>query len=391
MIKKTAILEIGEDLCCSCFLCADVCSRKALEFRLDDNGFYKPYVNYEQCNNCGLCYSVCPVCAQPYSRRIKNTPDIYAGWNKDNAVRIKSSSGGLFFELAKVFIEDGGIVFAVKWVDGLPKYDMAETVQELDGFVGAKYLQADASGVYSKVKKTIATGKKVLFVGLPCQVQAVSNYVKSDRLYTIDLVCAGVPSLKMFRKYCEEYFPGTNVTKVDFRVKNLDDINKPLSSWKDYSLEFYSDEKMLLSQKHNHNPFFITFNSAKCYNTACYKCPFNTMPRRGNITICDYWGARGEMDSEKGTSLLVVNDERGENFIDIYVRNNKNLYLRPVLDATPYKGTPRLDMKERVMSADRKDIFKSLEKDGFKVMYGKYFVPSFFKKVLNIVKAVLNK
>jgi len=225
---------------------------------------------------------------------------------------------------------------------------------------------------------------------VPCQVQAISNYIKSDLLYTIDLVCAGVPSLKMYRKYCQEYFPGETVTKVNFRVKNFDDDSIPLSTWRDYAVEFYSHDRLLLSQKHNRNPFIVAFNSAKCYNTSCYSCRFNTLPRRGNMTLCDYWGANGDMDCEKGTSLLLVNDAQGDAFVEEYIRDCGRCHMRRITDSTPYKGTPRIDMEARTMPVERKRIFECLEKEGFKGIEV-FFVPSFLRKVVNVIKSVLMK
>lgn len=390
MKNRPSIFEIGEEACNGCFLCADVCSRKAIELRLDNDGFYKPYVNPELCNSCGLCAKMCPVCAGEATVIKKNTPDVYAGWSLDDDVRLKSSSGGFFYEMAKAFIDAGGAVCGVKWNSGVPKFDIAHTVEELRAFMGSKYLQADVSGIYARARLLVRSGKKVLFVGVPCQVQAISNYIKSDLLYTIDLVCAGVPSLKMYRKYCQEYFPGETVTKVNFRVKNFDDDSIPLSTWRDYAVEFYSHDRLLLSQKHNRNPFFVAFNSAKCYNTSCYSCRFNTLPRRGNMTLCDYWGANGDMDCEKGTSLLLVNDAQGDAFVEEYIRDCGKCHLRRITDSTPYKGTPRIDMEARTMPVERKRIFECLEKEGFKGIEV-FFVPSFLRKAVNVIKSVLMK
>jgi hypothetical protein len=195
----------------------------------------------------------------------------------------------------------------------------------------------------------------------------------------------------MFNRYCEEYFPGETVTEVKFRVKNLSDSCRTISSWKNYSIEYYSKDKLLLSQEHCKEPYFLAFNSAKCYNTACYECSLNTYPRRGNMSFCDYWGAKGDMDCEKGTSLLLVNDSKGDAFYERYVKNDSNLFFRSITDDTPIKGTPRLNMKRRSMPKERSLIFDSLKERGFAPMYNKYIKPSFMKKVTNVLKNIFEK
>jgi coenzyme F420-reducing hydrogenase beta subunit len=391
MSKRPAISLIGEDACTGCFLCGDVCLKKAIEFRLDETGFYKPYVDANSCNGCGLCAASCPVITSEYSRDLKPKPDVYGGWSNDEQIRLNSSSGGIFYEFAKRVIEDGGVVCGVRWRSGKVEFDMVDDICALRGLMGSKYLQADATGIYAKVKKIVKEGRCVLFVGLPCQVQALSNYVKSELLYTVDLVCAGVPSVLMFNRYCEEYFPGETVTEVKFRVKNLSDSCRTISSWKNYSIEYYSKDKLLLSQEHCKDPYFLAFNSAKCYNTACYECSLNTYPRRGNMSFCDYWGAKGDMDCEKGTSLLLVNDSKGDAFYERYVKNDSNLFFRSIIDDTPIKGTPRLNMKRRSMPKERSLIFESLKERGFAPMYNKYIKPSFMKKVTNVLKNIFEK
>lgn len=367
----TAIGKIGIEKCSSCFICHDACARKAIEFKLDYEGFYKPFVNTEVCNNCGICSKVCPILNDSRKEAAYSSPIIYGGWNKDTEIRIKSSSGGLFFEIAKRFIEDGGVVCGVKWEKGVPVFNTASDLDTLKEFIGSKYLQANAANIYKNVKNIIKQGKKVLFTGVPCQVQGICNYINSSLLYTIDLVCAGVPSMKMYNMYCKEKYAGKDVTHVSFRCKNLNDTTKTFSNWRKYSLEFYSNEYFLSAEPHFRNPFFFAFNSTKCYNKACYECSFNTIPRRGNITLCDYWGAKGSMDQEEGVSLLLINDGHGQELFDNII--NDNIFLKEIKDDTVYTGTKRLNLPNRECPKEREAIFASLENDGFNKMFKKYF------------------
>lgn len=88
---------------------------------------------------------------------------------------------------------------------------------------GSKYVQSDPELVYRDALKCLKAGKLVLFTGCPCQVAAMKNIAGkkySDLLYTIDLLCHGVPSQAILQRYLEETFPGKQAVDVRFRDKS---------------------------------------------------------------------------------------------------------------------------------------------------------------------------
>lgn len=377
MMNKAAINIIGFESCCSCGLCQNTCPFNAITMAQDDNGFFRPYIKKDLCTNCGLCAKTCPIIKKEPQISQNATPQIVGCWSNDYTNVINSSSGGISFELAKAFIECGGYVCGVQWNNGVPVFEIATTINQLQNFRGSKYLQPDPSDIYKKIHHEIRNGHKVLFLGLPCHVQAISNYIKSDNLFCVDLVCAGVPSMLMYKKYCSETFGNEKITHVRFRAK---EVGKP-EPWRRYSLEFYSREYLLKREYHGKNPFFLAFNSTKVYNQACYTCEFNTIPRRGDLTLCDYWGVNSDKENINGTSLVLINSPRGEGLFNELTKKPGIISTIEVVKKEALEGTKRINLSSRNIPSNYNQIFKTLQKKGFYAMYKRYIKPSLLTRI----------
>lgn len=87
----------------------------------DSEGFLRPKVS-DACVKCGMCVKVCP------AGKIKDPPrpDIkyYYGYSLDDETRLASSSGGIFTEFAKAFIEGGGCVCGAHEIDAALKTEI---------------------------------------------------------------------------------------------------------------------------------------------------------------------------------------------------------------------------------------------------------------------------
>ncbi|MEG1545013.1 MAG: Coenzyme F420 hydrogenase/dehydrogenase, beta subunit C-terminal domain [Tannerellaceae bacterium] len=380
---KSAIGIIGADKCASCFLCGDVCSKDAIVMKYDEEGFYKPFVNQDLCNNFGACALSCPVLHDEKKIPSFEKPKVFAAWNNDKEIRLKSSSGGIYYAMAQWFLELGGYVCGVKWKNGNVIFDIAHNTEELIPFLGSKYLQADASHIYSQIKNFLSQGKKIMFVGLPCQTQALSNIISNDNLFIVDLVCAGVPSYKIFKKYCDETFPTQSIDKVNFRSKR--------TGWRKYSIEYFSSNKAVFRNRAISDPFFNGFNTTMYYNKGCYTCKLNTLPRRAHITLCDYWGAKGMLDTREGTSLILINDSIGQEWMDKFLQERGNqLFLIEQTYEAAVLGTKRIHMSSRLMPKERAEIFSLVDSLPFKEICRKYFQPITLKgRVINRIKRVL--
>lgn len=212
---------IEKHKCCGCEACVQICSKHCISFEEDEHGFRYPKVNRVTCVDCGLCENVCPALKQSPARKpIK----VYAYINQEERIRLKSSSGGFFSSLAKKIINQGGVVFGARFNE---KWEVVhgytETYEGLEYFRGSKYVQSRIGNSYSKVKDFLRLGRMVLFTGTPCQISALNSYLRKpyDNLYTCEVVCHGVPSPLVWRRY---------LTEEILRPKGVDGKNSVLSS-----------------------------------------------------------------------------------------------------------------------------------------------------------------
>jgi coenzyme F420-reducing hydrogenase beta subunit len=190
--------------CVGCNACEQCCSSQSITMQEDIEGFLYPYVNTETCTNCRLCEKVCPVINQ----KDQSKPLIcYAAKNKDEEIRLESSSGGVFTLLAEKVIREGGVVFGARFNESWEVvHDYAETIERLSVFRGSKYVQSRIGKTYIHVKQFLKKGRFVLFSGTPCQIAGLRLFLgrEYDNLLTVDVVCHGVPSPKIWNMYLNQ-------------------------------------------------------------------------------------------------------------------------------------------------------------------------------------------
>lgn len=150
----------------------------------------------------------------------------YAVWNKDEDIRAKSTSGGLFRVLAERTIARGGVVFGAAFTEDFHRVEhrAAETIDALDPLMKSKYVWSDPSQAYKQAIVFLKNNREVLFAGTPCQIAAIKKLAVGidERLITLDIVCHGTPRPEIFEAYAKELEAryGGKVTKYEFRNKD---------------------------------------------------------------------------------------------------------------------------------------------------------------------------
>lgn len=319
--------------CCGCEACVQCCPKHCIQMILDDELFYYPIVDTSSCINCGLCEKICPqIHTQPNKKPLK----VYAAKNLNEEERMHSSSGGVFITIAHHFIKKGGIVFGVTYdSDWNVHFSSAETIEEVKAMMGSKYVQAQVGDTYQKAEKQLKTGREVLFTGTPCHIAGLKNYLRKDyeNLFTLDILCAGVPSPGVWHKYLQEDIL-TNSTKIIGEKKS---ISIPKSFLTIKSIEFRdksargrekfsfvvrrksvskTDNDIVLSDMHVNNPFMQGFLSSVYKRRSCHDCKFRRGESHSDITIADFWGIKQLMPNfadDKGVSLVLIGTSKGIN------------------------------------------------------------------------------
>jgi coenzyme F420-reducing hydrogenase beta subunit len=277
-------------------------------------GFPYPQVDLLQCTECGLCQRVCPVIG---ATTIHGEPVAYACSAIDDAVRMTSSSGGVFALLAENVIDDGGVVFGAAFDEDFSVvHEHIETRAGLARLQGSKYVQSRVDIAYAQAEAFLKQGRRVLFTGTPCQVAGLRSFMRGERhpsLLCADFVCHGVPSPRVWERYVtsrEEHF-GAELIDVSFRDKT--------EGWRRFSVLLKFDNGTQYCETLAQDPFMRAFLTDICLRPSCYACRFKGLSRESDITLADFWGIEHvlpAMDDDRGTSLVLVNSEPGRAALD---------------------------------------------------------------------------
>lgn len=323
--------------CVGCNACVQRCPVQCIFMNEDEQGFLYPKVDLEKCINCGLCEKVCPVINQAEPHKPDHT---YAAWNTDEVVRMSSSSGGVFFALAKKIIEEGGVVFGAKFNENWEVvHDYAETLENVKAFQVSKYVQSKIGDSFRVAERILKEGRKVMFTGTPCQLAGLRLFLRKDygeQLLKVDVVCHGVPSPMIWKEYLKTLMlpkgaeAGKNsvslslneippIEYISFRDKRM--------GWEKYGFAVRTaatngsgkntvspsairqEESEILYEPMNKNLYMLGFLKNIYLRPSCYECPAKCGKSYSNITLADFWGIKNynsNLYNEKGVSLILT-------------------------------------------------------------------------------------
>lgn len=304
----------SKEICTGCSACYSICPVHCIEMKKDENGFSFPYITENsRCINCGRCESVCPVLKE--ASLGQNQPAAYAAISGDEAMRMESSSGGIFTELAREIISQGGVVYGAAYDETFTvKHCCATNEEQLQKFRGAKYAQSDLADTFTEIAGRLAKGQKVLFSGTPCQVAGLKAFIgDNDNLYTADFVCHGVPSPMAWKEYIQyranEDSDGEYPASINLRSKS--------TGWSryQYSNVFRYKNGEVHSAKSGDSLFMKLFTGDYINRECCENCHFKGYSRVSDVTLGDFWGIwdiDSAMDDDKGTSVIFIQSEKGD-------------------------------------------------------------------------------
>lgn len=368
------MLEIKNKCQCSgCSACFNACPKNCVEMKEDGEGFLYPCIDKTKCINCGLCVRSCPILnKQKPKQEVFRT---FACINKDETIRLKSSSGGVFSALAEHVLEQNGVVFGAGFdKDFMVCHQHITSKDQLDVLRTSKYVQSSIGDSFKKAKQFLDEGKLVLFSGTACQIAGLKSFLKKDYplLVTQDLICHGAPSPLVWRKYVElkSKEKGLKISNICFRDKS--------SGWKTYSvaMNFEDSENSTTYKKcFKNEPYMNMFIFNKILRPSCHNCSFKGTARLADITLADFWGSgfkkyAPHMNDNKGCSLVIAHSQKGQELLDA-LSDKLDCVEVPPTAALRGNGMAR---KSALKNPRRTALMKALGKmpfDKFVKKYGK--------------------
>ena len=297
------ISSVRKEQCTGCTACQTVCPTACITFRCDTEGFFYPKVDELTCLDCGVCVTTCPAV---HKNMLFQPLRAMAASGKDKSLIWNSASGGAFYLLARYILSINGYVCGAVLSDNLKLcHVLSNRIDEIEAMRGSKYIQSDLKQCFKTIAQLVKEGNPVLFSGTPCQVAGLRKVVKSgeENLYTVDLICHGVPSQRAFAAYMNKMY-GTDVySNFTFRKKDKHLFMDFAFSWGD------PGKKVNFSE----DPFYQAFMDGVNYRMSCYQCQYACKKRIGDITVGDCANARAyPMLDGKPISTILINTEKGK-------------------------------------------------------------------------------
>ncbi len=377
---KQTDLFTQKDQCYGCGACANVCPRQAIKMQADEEGFLYPSIDEAFCVDCQLCQKACQIHNQVTVDAY--TPLVYAVQHKDNGIRAKSASGGVFPAMAKTVIERQGVVYGVAYTDDFyVQHERVEQIEECLKFSGSKYVQSDTNSTFKSVKQDLRLGRFVLYTGTACQIAGLRSYLgiesQNEHLLLCEILCHAAPSPLMWKEHLT-FLEKTRRAKV-IQYKNRSKV----AGWHGHNEHVFFDNgkneyKTKLSQ--NHKDLFYSHLTIR---PSCYRCEYTGTPKQADITIADFWGIERcmpDFDDNKGTSLVLINSDRGEKFFN-WIQDELVVRESNLTDA--FADNHKHPAKKNVRRAE---FWSDYQKYGYGYVVKKYAAYSTTGKVKRWVK-----
>lgn len=366
--------------CANCGACYNICPHQAIRVE-KEHTYYAPVVDTEKCVDCGLCSAVCPVNHEvPALEPIK----AFAGWHKEHDVVHASSSGGMFYGLAKRVLDQGGAVFGAKYSEDLMQVEFASTDDtELSALQKSKYVESLPGNVFERIRSELSKGRKVLFCGTPCQVAGLKAYLRQDheQLITCDFACGGLPSHKMYQEHLQalEKKYGAQAESVDFRPKT--------HGWRRYALLVKFKNGKCYNRLGVEDAYLKSFLYSRCtVRRECLNCKFSDH-HQSDLTIADFWrnAEFSDLHNDHGISLVLCNTDKGAEMME-KIRGDYVLEELSAADVCYNNRKTSASEKER----EKHDAFVRLyEQEGWTKACKEYFSSSWMSSMKNMLRRMV--
>lgn len=294
--------------CYGCGLCKTACPEK-IQMQMDEEGIFYPVMQAEE-----ACVKNEQVCLFGKETNTQDVKRAYVGHLKDEVQLENCAGGGVKRALAEAIWKQGGVVAGSGFKDSLlPEYFIATSMEEANGFFSEKYVEELTNDIFEQVKCKLEEGIKVLFLGKPCKIDALKHYLGKvyENLYTVQDVCRGISSRKVYEKYLEglEKNYESKVAKVEFE-------NKAKTAKEPYvCITFESGD--LLASSVSSNLFVYAMKRGYAARYSCTTCKYRTEGRTIADIVISKDSLRSEEESYKmGEDMVYICSDKGQELLD---------------------------------------------------------------------------
>lgn len=379
-MKSTKICDLNN--CTGCYACYNICPVNAIELTEDKFGNVYPKIDIEKCIGCNMCRNICPSISNKIE--YKFPLKCYAAHSKKGEVNYNSSSGGIAYELGKYIISNKGVYYGVSSFCEKEEivFERISNIENIKRTQGSKYVHAHIKDTYKKIKVDLEANLDVLFIATPCQISGLKSFLKKDynNLYTVDIVCHGVPSQKLLKEEIKKDFD-----HISFR------------EGRKFNLVAKKDNEIVYNKDKFSSNYYYLFLKGSIYRENCYTCKYARNERIADITIGDFWGLEDkEIESKNGTSIVLINTDKGEQLF----KNIKSIKYKEENIISGFKNNPQLNYPtkksnqyELFLKYYNGNFIETCKKIYLKSDYIIIFKGKFKEKIKNnkIVKKVIKK
>ena len=284
IIVRNSVKTVGKQ-CTGCGLCEQVCHVSAISITEDKKGFLYPIINDNICIDCGMCIKSCPSSNKVAMNDFE--PEVFLAYNKDQNILKRSTSGGVFYNLAAEIIRGGGIAYGATYTeDFYVQHDGVENICDIEKFHGSKYVQSDIRNCYSSIKSAIMNHRQVLFSGTACEIVAIREYCKlnhldEELLTTVEIICWAVPSPGLFRNHVDLLQKSENSKLIAYSFRDKKD------GWGSYI------RSAVFANGHSARNNLLLQSDGQLYSKkynmreSCFTGKYKKIPKVADITIGD--------------------------------------------------------------------------------------------------------
>lgn len=291
--------------CRGCGVCAAACPSDAIHMESDERGFYSTCVSEDSCIHCGKCVRVCSAINKDRSEQ--SALGVYCAHDKDNAQRIRSSSGGIVGVLVKGALSRGYRVIGAAYdydtnrVKHIEVFSMEEYYEKISG---SKYIPSHTVDAFRK----IGDMEKVLVIGTPCQIKALRIAYPNKDMICVDFRCYGVCGYTLWDKYIKSI-----KRKYPLKIRYLHSRSN-ICSWLKWGVEIEFEDGSKYFKPKTKDNFGRVFSGLEYAGEHCLKCNMSAEPSFADIRVEDAWQLSEYLtkdDYKNGASQVTVMSDKG--------------------------------------------------------------------------------